>query len=76
MCCRRCRGLMVTIRLEDAASSTCSFSGWQCLLCGEVTDPGIEANRDCRLEPRRNGARPPGTVPVGFGVLQREWNRN
>jgi hypothetical protein len=67
---------MVRIDLEDAGSSTYCFSGWQCLLCGEVTDPGIEANRECRAEPRRNGARPPGTVPVGFGVLQREWNRN
>ena len=37
--------LMVTIRLEDAGSSSLCFSGWQCLLCGEVTDPVINVNR-------------------------------
>jgi hypothetical protein len=36
---------MVTTRLEDAGSSTLCFSGWQCLLCGEVIDSGIDANR-------------------------------
>jgi len=37
---------MVTIRLEDAGSSSLCFSGWQCLLCGEVTDPVITVNRN------------------------------
>jgi len=32
----RCYGLMVTIRLEDAGSSSLCFSAWRCLLCGEV----------------------------------------
>ncbi len=41
MNCLRCQGLMVTIRLEDAGSSTLCFSGWQCLLCGEVIDSVI-----------------------------------
>jgi len=45
MNCLRCHGLMVPIRLEDAGSSTLCFSGWQCLLCGEVIDSVIEANR-------------------------------
>lgn len=76
MSCRRCQGLMVTIRLEDAGSSTGCYSAWQCLLCGEVTDSGIEANREGHGEPRRNGARPPGTVPVGFGVLKRKGTRD
>lgn len=75
MSCRRCQGLMVTIRLEDAASSTRSFSGWQCLLCGEVTDAGIKANRQCHREPRRNGARPPGTLSVGPGGPKRNGAR-
>ena len=46
MNCPRCHGLMVTIRLEDAGSSSLCFSGWRCLLCGEVIDSGIKANRD------------------------------
>ena len=45
MHCLRCHGLMVTLRLEDAGSSSLCFSGWQCLMCGEVNDPVITANR-------------------------------
>ena len=45
MNCLRCHGLMVPIRLEDAGSSTLCVFGWQCLLCGEVIDAGIDANR-------------------------------
>jgi hypothetical protein len=45
MHCLRCRGLMVTIRLEDVGSSSLCFSGWQCLMCGEVIDSVIAANR-------------------------------
>jgi len=60
MSCSRCQGLMVRIDLEDAGSSTYCFSGWQCLLCGEVTDAGIKANRECHPEPMRNRARPHG----------------
>jgi hypothetical protein len=45
MNCLRCHGLMVTIRLEDAGSSSLCFSGWQCLICGEVIDSVITENR-------------------------------
>ena len=45
MNCLRCHGLMVTIRLEDAGSSSLCFPGWQCLMCGNVIDSGIQANR-------------------------------
>lgn len=72
MNCSRCRGLMVTTVLMDAGSSTDSFSGWQCLQCGEVTDPGITANRKHHLEPRRNGARPPGSLPVSGTSARRK----
>ena len=72
MNCSRCRGLMVTTVLMDAGSSTDSFSGWQCLQCGEVTDPGIAANRKHHLEPRRNGARPPGSLPAKAGGAKRK----
>lgn len=60
MNCPRCQGLMVTIRLEDAGNMTScqSLSGWQCLLCGEVIDPGIAANRIGHHEPWRDRTRP------------------
>jgi hypothetical protein len=45
MNCLRCHGLMVTIGLEDAGGSSLHFSGWQCLMCGEVIDSVITANR-------------------------------
>jgi hypothetical protein len=45
MNCLRCHGLMVTLRLEDVGSSSLRFSGWQCLMCGEVIDSVIQANR-------------------------------
>jgi hypothetical protein len=45
MNCLRCHGLMVTIRLEDVGGSSLRFSGWQCLMCGEVIDSVINANR-------------------------------
>jgi hypothetical protein len=35
----------VTVRLEDTAGSSLAFSGWQCLMCGEVIDSVISANR-------------------------------
>ena len=69
--CRRCQGLMVAIKLEDTGSSTLCFSGWQCLLCGEIVDLGIKANRKSHLEPRRNRARPHGTVLAGSGGPKR-----
>jgi hypothetical protein len=36
---------MVTVRLEDTVGSSLAFSGWQCLMCGEVIDSVIKANR-------------------------------
>jgi len=53
---------MVSIRLEDVSSSSLHFSGWQCLLCGEITDHGIKANRIGHKEPRANRARPQGSM--------------
>ena len=65
MSCPRCHGLMVTCSLEDVvATAGCeSFIGWKCLLCGEVTDSVITANRQGHQEPMPNRARLPyGTV--------------
>jgi hypothetical protein len=50
---------MVATRLEEAAGATSggSLSGWKCLLCGEVIDSVIAANRKHHAEPKRNRAR-------------------
>jgi hypothetical protein len=56
---------MVPARLEEATGATSgeSFSGWKCLLCGEVLDSVIAANRIGHLEPRLHHARLPyGTL--------------
>jgi len=60
MTCPRCQGLMSPIRLEDAGNMTNSQSlaGWRCLLCGEVIEPGITANRVGYHEPSRDRTRP------------------
>ena len=63
--CIRCQGLMVPTRLEEAVGATSgeSISGWKCLLCGEVIDSVIAANRKGRQEPMAGRARLPyGTV--------------
>jgi hypothetical protein len=70
MTCLRCQGLMMEIRMKETASSH-SVLGWRCLMCGDATDPGIEANRKINQEPVRNRARPPGTLPGGSVGLKR-----
>ncbi len=57
--CRRCRGLMVVDRCWDLQESMeISFSGWRCLICGEIIDPIIMQNRLHRpLPPKRSRAR-------------------
>ena len=44
MHCLRCKGLMVPMWMGDVLGDGIA-QGWRCLLCGEATDPGIEANR-------------------------------
>jgi hypothetical protein len=66
MHCLRCHGLMVTIRLEDVGSSSLCVSGWQCLLCGEVTDSVINANRNVPHGP--TGSR--GRIRYGVSLAQ------
>ncbi len=60
MYCRRCAGLMVAISMKELLSGD-SVSGWKCMLCGEATDAGIEANRKGHQEPDTERARLPGT---------------
>ena len=51
--CQRCHGLMVAIRLEDQGSTTLRepLLGWRCLMCGNVLDPTIVANRQAQQKP-------------------------
>jgi hypothetical protein len=59
MRCLRCQGLLVAIQMQDMGQPP--VTGWRCLLCGAMTDPGIEANRVSHSPPIRNGARVPGS---------------
>jgi len=47
MQCVRCNGLMVLDRFADLADDTgqIEFGGWRCLVCGNIADPVIVANR-------------------------------
>lgn len=47
MQCVRCNGLMVPDRFADLADDTgqIEFGGWRCLVCGNIADPVIVANR-------------------------------
>lgn len=77
MSCLRCQGLMVATRLEEAAGVTSggSLSGWKCLLCGEVIDSVIAANRKHHDEPKRNRARLRNSaMPARAGVSKRPAN--
>lgn len=60
MDCFRCQGLMVEIDMSDL-SSQYRVSGWRCLLCGEMTDSGIEINRTKNDSPSQHRPRVPGT---------------
>ena len=64
MHCLRCHGLMVTIRLEDVGSSSLCFSGWQCLMCGEVIDSVISSESE--RAPRGDGE--PGAYSIRRGT--------
>lgn len=63
MYCSRCHGLMIEVDMREVSSQD-SVLGWRCLLCGETTDSGIEANRISHGEPGRNRARVPGSPPA------------
>ncbi len=73
MYCSRCHGLMIEVDLRDSSSQD-RVSGWRCLLCGETTDSGIEANRLSHGQPSRNRARVPGS-PVASSEAQRVKRR-
>ena len=47
MHCQRCGGLMLMERFYDFRDYTAQseFSGWRCLVCGEIVDPLIAGHR-------------------------------
>lgn len=71
MICHRCQGLMWPVELRDWGGGLgydCS-DAWRCLVCGDIVDPVIEANRrrtkESRLGRRRKQARHNvRTIPV------------
>jgi len=66
MHCLRCQGFMIAVQMKDVSSQD-TASGWRCLICGETTDPGIEANRLGHCPPSRSRARVPGSPSACFG---------
>lgn len=66
MHCLRCQGLMIAVQLRDVSSQD-TVAGWRCLLCGETTDPGIQANRASRQPPPQSRARVPGSPAANHG---------
>jgi hypothetical protein len=64
MQCLRCRGLLIAIQMRDMGQPP--VSGWRCMLCGAITDPGIETNKVNPSLPTQNGARLPGSSPARF----------
>ncbi|TKS61062.1 MAG: hypothetical protein EWM72_00831 [Nitrospira sp.] len=70
MQCLRCKGLMIAVHMRDLSSQDDIVYGWRCLLCGETTDPGIEANRVSHCPPVRSRARVPGSPAARLGKLR------
>ena len=60
MGCPRCHNLMVEetfVDLQVSPSVSSSFTGWRCLICGEILDPIILQNRTRHPEPQYGRAR-------------------
>lgn len=64
--CPRCRGLMVLMSYDDQARVIPSHlsPAWRCVLCGEVLDPIIVANR--RRSQSAVIPRSRARLPIGF----------
>ena len=65
--CPRCQGAMVQDVFSDMHDDTgaLQFDGWRCLLCGEIIDPVIAANRKARYSPLLGRARKKFATQVG-----------
>lgn len=66
MQCPRCQGLMIITSMNEPFCAD-AVVGWRCLLCGEATDPGIEANRAVPPPSVRTRARVPGSTIAKVG---------
>ncbi|MDH4155069.1 MAG: hypothetical protein OEV01_14900 [Nitrospira sp.] len=62
MQCLRCQGLLSAVQMRDLGQPP--VLGWRCLLCGAMTDPGIEANKASHNLPAQSRARLPGALPA------------
>jgi hypothetical protein len=65
MQCRRCQGLLIAVQMRDMGQPL--VAGWRCLICGAMTDPGIEANQASHELPIRSRARVPGSPVMRLG---------
>ena len=57
--CPRCHNLMVeeTFVDRETSPSVSSFTGWRCLICGEILDPIILEHRRAQRDPMIGRAR-------------------
>jgi hypothetical protein len=46
MTCERCGGLSVPRHFEGGQAW--EYDGWECLICGNITDPLITSNREAQ----------------------------
>jgi hypothetical protein len=46
MTCERCGGLSVARHFEGGQAW--EYDGWECLICGNITDPLITSNREAQ----------------------------
>jgi len=51
MTCERCGGLSVSRHFEGGQAW--EYDGWECLICGNITDPLIMTNRDAQAHGTR-----------------------
>ena len=59
MQCQRCKGQMILEEFLDIGDDTGKFGfhGWRCLICGEVSDPIIQAHRKQQMQPMNSRRR-------------------
>ncbi len=68
MTCQRCGGMMIIDLCCDMLDGTGELcvEVWRCLLCGEIIDPVIVANRANPPEPDRSARRAPAPLAAAW----------
>lgn len=51
MTCERCGGMCAATHFEGGRAW--EYDGWECLICGNITDPLITSNREAQSSGRR-----------------------